>query len=114
MKADLPLRALDDLVDHLVGQRPPDLAAPQVHEHEVAVQIAELLVHVVVPQLHQLRRDRHPALGAALAARQPRRILACANHNPPLPRDHVLMARTQRLANPHPGGFQQREHAPVT
>ena len=72
-EADLAPRALDDPVDVGVRQWPPDLPAPQVHEDVIAVQIAVLLVHVVAPQPHQLGRDRDAALGAALAARAPRR-----------------------------------------
>ena len=49
VEADLLLRALHDPIHIRVGQWPPDLAAPQVHEHEVTVHIAVLLVHVVVP-----------------------------------------------------------------
>lgn len=70
-EADLALRALDDPIDVGVRQWPPDLTAPQVHEDVIAVQVAVLLVHVVVPQPHQLSRDGDAALRAALAARTP-------------------------------------------
>ena len=92
VKPDLLLGALHDPVNVRVRQRPPDPAAPQIHEHEIAVQIAVFLVHVVRPQPHQLRRDRHPTLSAALAPRPPRRPLR-ADHDPSLPRDHILVIR---------------------
>src|SRR5205807_10663010 len=97
VKPDQPPRAAHQLVDRRVTQRPPELALPQVHEHEVRLQRAVLLVHVIRPQADQLARDRHRPARAALAPRAAATALARDDLNPPPPRDDILMPQPQRL-----------------
>ena len=115
VKADPPLRALDDLVDHRVGQRPPDLRRP------TGSRTRSRSPDRRTPRAcsRSTAASAPPATGtppsrAALAARPPRRVLARADHDPPLPRHHVLMTQPQRLPDPHPRRRQQREQEPVT
>jgi hypothetical protein len=112
VKADPRPGALDDVDDVGVAHRAPDLAAPQIHEHVVGIQVAVLGVHVVRVAAHQLAADRDRPL-AALAARAVGVVLARDDLDAPLVRDEVRMTQAQRLADPHPGPEQQPEQEPV-
>src|SRR5215211_5306518 len=107
-----PARAPHNLHHVRVAHRPANTPAPQVHEHVVTVERPVLLVHVVRVQPHELAADRHRAR-AALAARAVGVIHARHHLDPPLVADDVLVAQTERLANPHPGPEKQRKQEPV-